>query len=67
MVENRVDILKEQLMRVASKFGNLTHPDVIFVSQKLDKIIVEIQRAQLDVLIQTQGYYAEYAELVASP
>lgn len=40
-----VEHLRRQMIEVAEGTGMLTHPDVVMISQRLDRILLQCQRA----------------------
>jgi hypothetical protein len=42
-----IEYLREEMIRTAEDRGSLTHPDVIMISQELDRFIVKLQRLNL--------------------
>lgn len=42
-----IECVREEMIQTAEDRGSLTHPDVITVSQELDRLIVKLQRLNL--------------------
>jgi hypothetical protein len=50
-----VDYLRQKMMSTAEARGSLTHPDVIAISQQLDRFIVMLQRINLAMRTNPRG------------
>jgi hypothetical protein len=43
-IMNIIEYLRRKMIRTAEIQGSLTHPDVVAVSQQLDRFLVQVQR-----------------------
>ncbi len=53
-MQSIIEYLRYKMIRIADERGSLTHPDVVTVSQQLDRFIVLTQQRQFTLGIYTK-------------
>ncbi|CAM3734495.1 aspartyl-phosphate phosphatase Spo0E family protein [Alicyclobacillus pomorum] len=51
-----VEFLRRKMVKMAEKKGSLTHPEVLAISQQLDRFIVKMQRRGMQPTGVRRGY-----------